>query len=100
MYLNWIDLCVVISVTELSIVFLRSFELPNAPVEIIRVGFNTTSVSVEEEAGIVTVCVVILSGKHFRDFIITAYTLNNTAGLYLQHVVILLQWAMCSVSFW
>ena len=75
-----IALCIVIN-TELSIISCcLNFQ---TPAEIIRVGFNTTSVSVEEGSGIVTLCVVILSGEHFRDFIIAAYTLNNTAGLYI-----------------
>jgi hypothetical protein len=47
--------------------------------EIIYVGFNTTSVSVEEGTGIVTLCVVILSGEHLRAFDISVYTINITA---------------------
>lgn len=55
--------------------------------EIIHVGFNKTSVSVEEGSGNVTLCVVIMSGNPFRLFGITVYTLNNTAGLCSVHVV-------------
>ena len=80
-----IALCIVIN-TELSIISCcLNFQ---TPAEIIRVGFNMTSVSVEEGSGIVTLCVVILSGEHFREFNISVYTVTGTAGLciYISHM--------------